>query len=153
MGQDEGGSFSLADSKTNMLTLALSHRLGEIAEVLNTDLVPQLFALNGWTDEELPKFKAGDIEEVSMEEFSKLVQRVASVGLVEIDRPWLNKIREVAGIEPLPDDAPVDKEKLTGASSNSGKGMEVGRSGNGTAKIGGKGSGKDSSAGNNENAA
>ena len=153
MGQDDGGSFSLADSKTNMLTLALSHRLNEIAEVLNTDLIPQLFALNGWIDEELPKFKAGDIEEVSMEEFSKLIQRVASVGLVEIDRDWLNKIREVAGIKLKPNDEPVDKESLTGAESKSGEGMEVGRSGNGTAKIGGKGSKKDSSTSNSENAA
>jgi hypothetical protein len=153
LGATDGGSFSLADSKTNMLTLALSHRLKEIASVLNTELIPQLYALNGWTDEELPKFEAGDIEEVSMEEFSKLIQRVASVGLVEVDREWLNKIREVAGIEPRPADEPVDKESLSGATSKSGDGMEVGRSGNGTAKIGGKGNKKDSSAGNSENAA
>lgn len=153
MGQDDGGSFSLADSKTNMLTLALSHRLKEIASVLNTELIPQLFALNGWTDEELPKFVAGDIEEVSMEEFSKLIQRVASVGLVEVDRAWLNKIREVAGLEPLPDDEPVDKENLSMAQSKSGDGMEPGTSGNGTAKAGGKGKKTDASAGNSENAA
>jgi hypothetical protein len=153
MGQADGGSFSLADSKTNMLTLALSHRLKEIADVLNNDLIPQLFALNGWTDEELPKFIAGDIEEVSMEEFSKLIQRVASVGLIEIDREVLNKIREVMGVSTKPRDEPVDKENLTGADSKAGAGMEVGRSGNGTATIGGKGSKKDSSAGNSENAA
>jgi hypothetical protein len=153
MGQQDGGSFSLADSKTNMLTLALSHRLNEIAEVLNTDLVPQLFALNGWTDEELPKFCYGDIEEVSMEEFSKLIQRVASVGLLEIDRPVLNKVREVAGIPLKGENEPVDKENLTGADSRSGDGMEVGRSGNGTAKIGGKGKKQDASANNADNAA
>lgn len=153
MGQGEGGSFSLADSKTNMLTLALSHRLNEIAEVLNTDLVPQLFTLNGWIDEELPKFKAGDIEEVSMEEFSKLIQRVASVGLLEKDRPLLNRIREVGGIPLKPEDAPVDDENLTGAESKSGKGMEVGRSGNGTSRIGGKGSKQDGSSNNSENSA
>lgn len=153
LGQGDGGSFSLADSKTNLLTLALSHRLNEIAEVLNTDLIPQLFALNGWVDEELPKAVPGDVEEVSMEEFSKLVQRVASVGLVEVDRAILNKVREVLGVPPKPADEPVDKENLSTNTSNSGKGMEPGTTGNGTAKIGGKSSGRDNSAANSENAA
>ena len=153
MGQDGGGSFSLADSKTNLLAIALSYRLREIENVLNTDLVPQLFALNGWTDTDLPKFKAGDLEEVSMEELSKLVQRVASTGLLEIDRPVLNRIREAGGFPLKPSEEPVDWEHLTGADSKSGSGMKVGTSGQGTSKIGGKGSGKDASANNSDNAA
>ena len=52
----------------------------------------------------------------------------------------------------LPDDAEVNKEMLTGAESKSGKGMEVGRSGDGTSTISGKGSKGDKSAGNSENA-
>jgi len=81
------------------------------------------------------------------------VQRVASVGLLEIDRQVLNKIRDVMGVETLPSDAPVDKENLTGATSNAGEGMEVGTTGEGTAKIGGKSSKTDKSASNADNAA
>lgn len=125
------GSFSLNDGDTSILSIAMSHRLNEIADVLNNDLVKNLFALNGWTDEDLPKFVPSDICGVSLEEFSKWTQRVASVGLLEIDRPLLNKIREVGGIPPKPEDSPVDKENLTGATSRSGDGMKTG-TGDGT---------------------
>lgn len=148
-----GESFSLDNSETNLLTLALSHRLGEIADVLNSDLIPQLFALNGWTDTDLPKFTPGKVEEVSQEEFSKYIQRVASVGLLEIDRPMLNRIREVGGIPLKPDTAPVDEENLTMSASRSGDGMAVGKGGNGTADIGGKANPRDNSAANKENKA
>lgn len=153
MGSGEGGSFSLAESKTNMLTLALSHRLNEIADVLNNDLIPQLFALNGWTDEELPKATPGDIEDISQEEFSKFVQRTASVGLLEIDRPLLNRIREIGGIPLKPNDDPVDKENLTMSASGASEGMAVGTTGNGTAKAGGKSKKQDASTNNNDNKA
>ena len=153
LGSDTNGSFSLADSKTNLLSMQLEYRLKEIQEVLNKDLMLWLHKLNGWDTDAMPTFEFGDLAEVDSEAFSKAIQRCASVGLINIDHQVLNKIREVIGVEPMPDDAPVDKENLTGASSKSGAGMEVGTSGNGTAKIGGKGSGKDSSASNADNAA
>lgn len=147
------GSFSLADGDTNVLALAMGHRLKEIAAVLNNDLVRQVYALNGWHAEVLPKFVPSDISDVSKEEFSKMAQRVASTGLLEVDREVLNKVREVFGVAKRPDDEPVDKEALTTNVSNSGKGMEPGRSGDGTAKIGGGSSGQDRSTNNNDNGA
>lgn len=150
-GTQESGSFSIKDTKTNMCTMAVERRLNEIRNVLNSDLMRQLFSLNGWDQERLPTFEYGDVADVDSEAFSKLIQRVASVGLLEIDRPLLNKIREVAGIDPLPDDSPVDKENLTGAESRSGDGMETGTTGEGTAKIGGKSSKTDKSASNADN--
>lgn len=153
MGDGQGGSLALADNKTNLLSLSISHRLKEIAEVLNTDLIPQLFALNGWTDTELPKFVPGDIENVDMDSFSSFIQRVAAVGLLELDRDVLNKVREVGGIKPKPEDEPVDYDNLSTNVSNSrsGDGMAAGTTGNGTAKVGGKASGRDNSVANKEN--
>lgn len=150
-GQTESGSFSIKDTKTNLCAMAMEHRLNEIRDVLNSDLIAQLYALNGWSQERLPTFEYGDIADVDSEAFSKLVQRVASVGLVEVDRPVLNKIRDVMGVAPRPDDEPVDKENLSGASSRSGDGLAVGKSGDGTADIGGKGSKQDKSARNADN--
>lgn len=147
------GSFSLNDGDTSVLTIALSHRLTEIANVLNEDLVKQVFALNGWTDSVLPKFVPNDISTVSLEELSKFLQRVASTGLLEVDREVLNKVRVAMGVQPKPDYEPVDKEALSTNVSNSGKGMEVGTSGDGTAKIGGNSSGQDRSSNNNDNKA
>jgi hypothetical protein len=131
--------------------MAIEHRLNEIRDVLNNDLVAQIFALNGWNQDRLPTFEFGDVNEVDSEAWSKALQRAASVGLVEIDRPILNKTREVLGVEPLPVDEPVDKENLTGNASRSGDGMAAGKSGEGTADIGGKSSKQDKSARNRDN--
>jgi hypothetical protein len=148
------GNFAVGESKTNLLALAIEHRLNEIRDVLNNDLIPQLYALNGWSLDRLPTFEYGDILDIDSEAFSKFVQRVGAVGMMEIDRQWLNKIREVGGIEPLPPDAPVDKENLTGAPpAGAGAGMAPGTTGEGTAKVGGKSKKTDKSAGNSDNAA
>jgi hypothetical protein len=150
-GQTESGSFSIKDTKTNLCAMAMEHRLNEIRDVLNGDLIPQLFALYGWSQDRLPTFEYGDIADVDCEAWSKALQRAASVGLVEIDRPILNKTREVLGVEPLPVDEPVDKENLTGNASRSGDGMAAGKSGDGTSNIGGKSSKEDKSARNRDN--
>lgn len=152
-GTDQQGTFSIKDTKTNLCAMAVEHRLNEVRDVLNNDLMRQLFALNGWSQDRLPTFEFGDIADVDSEAFSKMIQRAASVGLIEVDRAWLNKIREVGGIPRLPDDAPIDKENLTLAASKSGDGMEPGTSGEGTSKAGGKSSKTDKSASNANNTA
>lgn len=138
LGAEGTGSFSLAESKSSILALAIDYRLKEIAEVLNSHLIRVIFEMNGWSCEKLPRFSYSDIEEVSLEEFSKAIQRVFSTSAVEIDRPLMNRVREVLKVPLLPDDAPVDKEKLpanmSGQSSKSGAGMDVGTTGDGTSK-------------------
>ena len=153
IGSDLQGTFSIKDTKTNLCAMAVEHRLNEIRDVLNSDLMKQLYALNGWSQENLPTFEFGDIADVDSEAFSKLVQRVASVGLLEIDREVLNKIREVMGVRELPADTPVDKENLTGADSKSGNGMKPGTTGEGDSRMGGKNNGQDQSARNANNGA
>lgn len=148
----DGGSFALAESKSSILAIAIDSRLREISNVL-TKLIRVVYEQNGWETDKLPTFKYEDTEEVSLEDFSKAIQRIFSTSAVEVDRAVLNKIRVALGVDPLPDDAPVDKEALpaalTGETSKSGAGMGVGTSGTGTAKKGG--SGNDSSVSNSEN--
>jgi hypothetical protein len=126
----------------------MSHRLNEIADVLNSDLVPQLFALNAWSQERLPKFTYGDISEMSADELGKLTQRGASVGLFIKDVPTVNRLRRAAGIEEIPEDSNLDDFEFTMESSNAAEGMQT--AGEGTAKKPGP---KDSSTQNSENAA
>lgn len=144
----EIGSFSLADSDTNLVSLMMSHRLNEIADVLNNDLIPQLFSLNGWSLERLPKFVHGDISEMSADELGKLLQRTGSIGLIAKDIATINRLRKAYGISELPDDTKIEDIEFTMESSNSGEGMTTPF--DGTAK---KPTKKDSSTGNNENAA
>ena len=154
LGAEGSGSFSLAESKSSVLALAIDYRLREISEVLNAHLMRTIFELNGWDTTALPAFVYSDIEEVSLEEFSKAIQRVFSTSAIEVDRDVMNRIRKVLGMPLKPDDEVVDKEALpatmTGQFSKSGDGMEVGTTGDGTAK---KSSGKDRSSNNANNSA
>lgn len=142
------GSFSLADSDTNVLALAVGHRLNEIATVLNHDLVRQVYKMNGWKMENLPQFVPGDITSMSADELGKLMQRTASVGIVIKDVATVNRIRVAMGVSPLPEDANLDDYEFTMESSNAGEGMETPYEG--TAK---KPTKKDASTQNSENAA
>ena len=116
-------NYSVAEGRTNIMSLHLSYRLREIADVINNDLIPQTFKLNGWTDAELPKLVFGDFDEQNIDDFGKFVQRVSAVGLVEKTRPVLNLINKRMGVPLRPLDEPVDDAIMTGYKSNSGKGM------------------------------
>lgn len=154
LGAEGTGSFSLAESKSSVLAIAIDYRLREIAEVLNQDLMRSIYELNGWDTAVMAKFVYADIEEISLEEFSKAIQRIFSTSAIEIDRDVMNRVREVIGVPLKAADEEVDKEALpavmTGQSSKSGAGMEVGTTGDGTSKTS---SGKDRSSNNSDNAA
>lgn len=144
MGQDQVGSYSLAGAKTNIMAMAIEARLQEIQDTLNNDLIPQLFALNkDFTPrKDLPKLQYGDLDEVDLDEFSKAVQRIGSVGGLERDREIMNKMREVLGVKPRPDDEEVKEDNIMGGQSQAGKAGV----GNGASK---NASGRDNSAANN----
>lgn len=154
LGADGTGSFSLAESKNSVLALAIDYRLREIASVLNSELMRTLYEMNGWDTANMAKFTYEDVEQISLEEFSKAVQRIFSTSAIEVDRQVLNRIRTAMGIPEKADDEPVDKESLpsnmSGNSSRSGDGMAVGTTGNGTSKTP---TGQDPSTNNADNTA
>lgn len=148
MGQDQVGSFALAGEKTSLMSMAVEARLQEICNTLNSDLVPQTFKLNGWSDTDYPKFQYGNLNEIDLEEFSKAIQRIFSVNAIEADRPVMNKIRTtVFKVDPKPDDSPVNKDELPKVESRAGDGMSKG-SGNGTSD---SAAGTDTSSNNADN--
>ena len=148
MGQSSTGSYALGSLKSNLMGVAIEATLREIQDVINQDLVVQTFQLNGWSIDKLPKVVYDDFQEENLEEFSKFVQRIASVGLIEKDREVLNKIRSAMGIELKPEDEPVDDSILTGNASRAGDGMTT--AGEGTSS---NPSGQDTSSNNLDNAA
>lgn len=81
LGQEGGGSFSLAESLDSVTKMVVQARLTQIQEQLNHDLIPQLFALNGWDTTDTPKFEYGEVSEESLDEIGKYIQRTAAVGL------------------------------------------------------------------------
>jgi hypothetical protein len=149
LGSDGTGSFSLAESKSSVLAIAIDYRLREIAEVLNSDLMKSIYQANGWSCEKLPKFVYEDVENVSLEEFSAAIQRIFATSAVEMDRPVMNRVRQILGVPLLPDDMGVQTDKLpaivTGQQTSAGAGMAAGGT-DGTRKTGISGAGNSSTA-------
>lgn len=132
LGSNNVGSYSLSSSKENILAMAIEYRLKEMREVLNTDLMRQLYELNGWDTDRMATFEYGDIVSVDQETLSKYVQRVKSVGMLPRTKETVNKVLEGMGVEPLGDDEELTDEMFPEEmQSRAGDGMAKG-SGNGT---------------------
>lgn len=150
LGNNGSGSFSLAESKVSVAEMAIEAKLIEIRDQLNHDLIPQLFALNGWDTTVTPYFDFGKLAQQDLDVLSKFIQRVGSAGLLPKTAKVVNWIMDEAGI-PEHLDQDMEQEEilriLTPETSNAGEGMEEGMpSGTGKATGGG-----DQSTGNNEN--
>lgn len=152
LGQDGGGSFSLAESLQGISDMAIEAKLIEIQEQLNHDLIPQLFSLNGWDTAVTPYFSFGDLKSPDLDVLSKFVQRVAAVGMMSQDPSTVNWLAEQANMPTPFKDPTIDideaREQLTGNQSRSGDGMQEGM-GNGVGSS--DGSSGDSSTSNTEN--
>lgn len=150
LGQESHGSFSLAGAKTNIVAVNIEARLKEIADVLNNDLIPQTFKLNGWSDTELPKFVFEDLDQEDLDEFSKLVQRIGSVGFLPKDGKTVSSVMKRSSFEHHKDYENMSQEDLSEVlpEKESRAGESQGSSGTGDTQNGGAGS-----ANNSENAA
>ena len=148
MGQSSTGSFALGSIKNSLSGMYVKRLLETMAETLQNDLIKQTYELNSWPTDRMGKLEIDGVDSTDAETFSKLVQRVASVGLVEVDRAVLNAVRKEIGVDPLPENLPPQTDILTGNGSRAGDGMAT--PGEGTSK---GVSGKDTSSNNLDNAA
>lgn len=136
LGQEGGGSYSLAESQSSISQMVIDARLIEIRDQLNHDLIPQLFRLNGWDATDTPYFDFGEIAEESLDEISKFVQRTAAVGLMPKTPAMINFLTDRLGVPAQIDTTATTEEiapMLTGYTSGAGEGLVSG-SGNGTGK-------------------
>ncbi len=151
LGQSGGGSFALSESKMTVSEIAIESKLIEIQDQLNHDLIPQLFALNGWDTSVTPYFSYGKVEKQDLEALSAFIQRVAAAGLLLQNPETVEWIHNQAGIpyfieESIEKDRDEFLKHLTAYDSSAGEGMQT--LGTGTAK---KPSAKDSSVSNKAN--
>ncbi|MGL5012981.1 MAG: phage portal protein family protein [Bacteroidales bacterium] len=151
LGQNGGGSFSLAESLKGISNMAIEAKLIEIQDQLNHDLIKQLFELNSWSTEVMPEFYFGDLVSPDLDVLSKFLQRSASVGLISQDATTVNWIAEQANMPKPFKDPTIDVEEarksLTGYSSGAGEGQATAGEGTSTSPIGQD----DSSTSNTEN--
>lgn len=152
-GDGTGGSYSQIEGQSSIHMHFIERDIAIIEEAFNKDIWKQTFRLNGfklkW--DEIPKFKAGDIEPVSYDEMGKLWQRLSAGGMAPIKDPkFLNEIYSKLETTYRFDEklTPDQVSELTSdVTSKSGEGMKEGLS-NGTGKAN---KGGDASVGNKEN--
>lgn len=139
MGNERGGNSNLANAKSSMLNMLVETRIKEIFTVINNDLLPHWFELNGWDKTKTPKLRYGTLKEVDLATFAKAMQQLKATKLIAVTPKNINYIAEQAGLpervsedltqEELDDILGVDKAD----DSASGSGYDV-ESGVGTAK-------------------
>ena len=101
MGQQQVGSFALADSKTEIFALAIGAFLDVICEAFNNQAIPRLIDLNGdhfkgITD--YPQMCHGDIENKDLQTFTTFVKEMIGVGVLTPDEELEKEIRRVGGL-------------------------------------------------------
>lgn len=109
MGQQQVGSFALADSKTRIFALAVGTYLDVICEVFNNQAIPRLIDLNGdhfkgITD--YPKMKHGDIDERDLQQFATYIKEMVGVGVLVPDEELEAEIRRIGGLPEKMETAP-----------------------------------------------
>ena len=133
----QSASSSLTTNKQTMFNMFVEARLREFIEVINNDLIPDLFARNGWDITKTPKLKYDRVEKLTVAEMAKAVQQLSATQTIPITAENTNYMAEIFG---FPTRVPLDIEfdeltKLRGygldMQSRSGDGMVKG-SGNGT---------------------
>lgn len=133
----QSASSSLTTNKQTMFNMFVEARLREFIEVINNDLIPDLFARNGWDITKTPKLKYDRVEKLTVAEMAKAVQQLSATQTIPITAENTNYMAEIFG---FPTRVPLDIEfdeltKLRGygldMQSRSGDGLVKG-SGNGT---------------------
>lgn len=115
LGQQQVGSFALADSKTKIFALAIGAYLDVICEVFNNQGITRLIDINGdffkgITD--YPIMKHGDIESPDLAQFSAFIKDMVGAGIVQPDEQLEEEVRRVGGLpEKLEGNMPVQEKK------------------------------------------
>ena len=81
LGQQAVGSFALASSKTGMFARSVGAVVAVVADVVNRDLVPRLWAYNGLDDAVRPRLVAADLETPDLLELGDYLTRLSGAGM------------------------------------------------------------------------
>ncbi len=101
LGQQQVGSFALADSKTKVFALAIGAYLDVICEVFNNQGIPRLIDVNGdhfkgITD--YPKMTHGDIEDVDLTQYANFIKEMVGAGVLTPDEELEKEVRRVGNL-------------------------------------------------------
>lgn len=136
-GESGGGSYNLIEGQNSNHAFTVKRNVTIIEEVWNKDIWPQLFRLNEWElkPEDIPKFRAGDVEPISHESLSKYMQRVVTAGIFPIVPATVNWFLEQSRIPfRFEDDATLEEMLAVMPAMTSAAGKGDGTSGVGNSQ-------------------
>lgn len=134
LGQKATGSYALAESKTELFSVAIGTWLESIAQVINRHLIPRLLQLNGYNLKAPPVLKHGDIETVELASLGEYISKLSGVGLQAVFTPQVvGYLMEQAHL-PVPENLEdimkqADEEKKAQAAAISGQQPQMGPDG------------------------
>lgn len=110
MGHEKVGSFSLADSKTDIFAVAVAGWLDSFIAVTNRHEIPRLLRLNGMSVANPPVIEHGDIEELSLAELGAYLTALMGSGAPIWPNPELEeRVLAPLGVSPTDLDTPTMK--------------------------------------------
>jgi hypothetical protein len=98
LGQNEKGSFALADTQTDLAGYALGAFLDSIVDVFNRFAIPRLETLNRIPQDLWPRMIHGDIEKPKLQELSAYVATLGNAGFLSPDDKTEQALREYGGL-------------------------------------------------------
>lgn len=107
IGQDKVGSYALADQKVGLLDSSTNAYLDQIAGVFNTQLIPKIYALNGWKGAtDFCQLQHGIIESHDLQSLGTFLLNLHSAGLTmfgdnDPDNVFTEHVLNLAGL-PVP---------------------------------------------------
>ena len=106
------GSYALSKDKTNAFHLLVEGSLTDIREAVTKDLVPMLWALNGWDESMMPELMTEAIKDNNVTEIVTALRELATAGApLRVNDPAELEIRAMLGLSPPPDELPAELEE------------------------------------------
>lgn len=116
MGSATTSSFAMGSVKNSLTANQVRIYLKRICNVINNDLIKQIYELNDWKLDRRCKIDAEGFEDESLDEIGKFLQRVLSVNGLNRDIDTVNFARNALGLDLLPADTNMDDLIFDGTS-------------------------------------
>ena len=100
----KGGSLALGEDQSNLFLKAISGWLEMMVSVVNKQLLPMLWELNGFPPEYMPYVRPGELTQKTLDQVSAFVRDMAAAGIMLNDPETEDHLREEAGLPARPED-------------------------------------------------
>ena len=115
LGQQQVGSFALADTKTKIFALAIGAYLDVICEVFNNQGIPRLIDINGDHFKRItdyPKMAHGDIDEPDLASYAAFINAMVGAGVLIPDDALEDEVRRIGNLPDRAETSPPREAQL-----------------------------------------